>query len=229
MRVTTLKKPPRQKPVPAVEYDELVYRESLRALGLFAPVTLEEIQIAYRRRAKTYHPDRAAANGNADEATGQMERINLAHGYVVQHFQTFDRARNRSLRRAMAGEPPVRAWQEILLLPITAVYSLALLAAAGPAALLAGASGAPGALMTRPQRLALWAKEKWLLIGPHLLVMGSFVTLEVWGLGPGLLRWWLGLALLVMLASDIASRATGERNPLRQHRAMERLQAFVRG
>ncbi|MGH7562948.1 MAG: J domain-containing protein [Gemmatimonadota bacterium] len=229
MRVTALKKPPRPKPVPAAEYDELAYRESLRALGLFAPVTLEEIQTAYRRRAKIHHPDRAAANGNADEATLQMERINLAHGYVVQHFQVFDRARNRPLRRAMAGEPQVRVWQEILLLPITAVYSLALLAAAGPAAALAGASGTPGALMNRRQRMALWAKEKWLLIAPHLLVLGGFVALEVWGVGPGLLRWWLGLALLIMLASDVASRATGERNPLRQHRAMERLQSFVRG
>lgn len=224
-----LKNPSQQKPVPAVEYDEIVYRESLRVLGLFAPVTLAEIQAAYRRRAKIHHPDRAAANGNAGEATRQMERINLAHGYVVQHFPAFDRARNRPLRRAMAGQPPVRVWQEVLLLPITAVYLLALLAAAGPAAALAGASGPPGALMNRRQRMALWAKEKWLLIGPHLLVLASFVALEAWGEGPGFLRWWLGLALLVMLASDVASRATGERNPLRQHRAMERLRTFVRG
>ena len=229
MRVTVVKKPPRQKPAPVADYDELVYRESLRVLGLFAPVTLEEIQNASRRRAKTHHPDRAAANGNAEEATRLMERINLAHGYVVRHFPTFDRARNRPLRRAMAGEPPVRAWQEILLLPITAVYSLALLAAAGPAAALAGAWGPPGVLMSRSQRWAVWAREKWLVIGPHLLVLGAFLALEAWGLGPELLRWWLGLALLVMLASDVASRATGERNPLRQHRAMEFLQAFVRG
>lgn len=229
MRVPALRKFSQQKPVPAVEYDEIAYRESLRVLGLFAPVTLEEIQAAYRRRAKLHHPDRAAANGNAGEATRQMERINLAHGYVVQHYQTFDRTRNRPLRRTMAGEPPVRAWQEVLLLPITAVYSLALLAAAGPAVALTGASGRPGSLLNRRQRLALWAREKWLGVGPHALVLAAFLALEVWGLGPGLLRWWLGLALLIMLASDVASRATGERNPLRQHRAMERLQAFVRG
>lgn len=228
MRVPAVKKPAQKRPVPAVEYDEVVYRESLRALGLFAPVTLEEIQVAYRRRAKIHHPDRAAANGNVVEATRQMERINLAHRYVLQHFPVFDRARNRPLRRAMAGQPPVRAWQEILLLPITTVYFLAVLAAAGPAAALAGASGPPGALMSRRQRMALRMKEAWLVIAPHLLILGAFVALEVWGLGPGLLRWWLGLSLLVMLASDVASRATGERNPLRQHRAMERLQAFVR-
>jgi hypothetical protein len=227
MRVTPLKKQ-NNRPVPAAQYDEVVYRESLRVLGLFAPVTLDDINSAYRRRAKLHHPDRAVANGNAEDATRQMERINLAHGYVVQHFSTFDRARNRQLRRAMAGAP-VRAWQELILLPITAVYSLALLAAAGPAAALAGASGQPGGLMTRRQRWALIAREKWLQIGPHLLVLAAFVGLETWGLGPGLLRWWLGLALLVMAASDVASRATGERNPLRQHRAMERLRGFVGG
>lgn len=226
MRV--VKKPSQKRPVPGAEYDEVVYREALRVLGLFAPVTLEEIQAAYRRRAKLHHPDRAAANGNAADATRQMERINIAHGYVVQHFPVFDRSRNRPLRRAMAARPPVRAWQEIVLLPIMAVYLLALLAAAGPAAALAGASGPPGALMTRRQRMALWAREKWLLIAPHVLVLAGFVALEMWGLGPSLLRWWLGLSLLVMLASDVASRATGERNPLRQHRAMERLQVFVR-
>ena len=226
MRVVN--KSSQKRPVPGAEYDEIVYREALRVLGRFAPVTLEEIQAAYRRRAKVHHPDRAAANGNAAEATRQMERINIAHGYVVQHFPVFDRSRNRPLRRAMARQPQVRAWQEILLLPVMAVYLLALLAAAGPAAALAGASGPPGALMTRRQRMALWAKEKWLLIAPHMLVLAGFVALEGWALGPALLRWWLGLSLLVMLASDVASRATGERNPLRQHRAMERLQAFVR-
>ena len=123
-----------------MEYDEIRFREALRNLGLFAPVTLEEIQGAYRRRAKACHPDRVGVNGNAAEATRQMERINLAHGYVVQHFERFDRTRNRPLRRAMAGEPPVRVWQELLLLPVTAVYSLALLVAAGPATVLAGVS-----------------------------------------------------------------------------------------
>ena len=126
-------------------------------------------------------------------------------------------------------EPPVRAWAEILLLPVTAVYSLALLVAAGPAAALAGAAGARGALMTRRQRWAVGLREKWLQAGPHLVVVAAFAALEAGGVGPPAVRWWLGLSLLVMLASDLASRATGERNPLRQHRAMERLQAFVRG
>jgi hypothetical protein len=229
MRIDAVKKQPHSRPAPVSEYDELRFREALRALGLFAPVTMEEIQTAYRRRAKTYHPDRVALHGDAAEATRQMERINLAHGYVVEHFLTFDRSRNRALRRAMAGEPPVRAWQEILLLPVTAVYSLALLVAAGPAAALAGAAGARGALMTRRQRAAVWLREKWLQVGPHFVVVAAFAALETWGVGPPALRWWLGLSLLVMLASDVASRATGERNPLRQHRTMERLQAFVRG
>lgn len=224
-----MKKQPQSRPAPASEYDEVRFRESLRVLGLFAPVTMEEIQTAYRRRAKIYHPDRVALNADAGDATRQMERINLAHGYVVQHYETFDRTRNRALRRAMAGQPPVRPWMEILLLPVTAVYSLALLVAAGPAAALAGAAGARGSLMNRRQRAAMWLREKWLQAGPHFVVVAAFAALETWGVGPPALRWWLGLSLLVMLASDVASRATGERNPLRQHRAMERLQAFVRG
>lgn len=229
MRVDTLKKQPQSRPASASEYDEIRFREALRVLGLFAPVTMEEIQAAYRRRAKTCHPDRVALHGDAADATSQMERINLAHAYVAEHFDRFDRSRNRALRRAMAGEPPVRAWQEVLLLPVTAVYSLALLVAAGPAAALTGAAGARGALMTPRQRWAVWLREKWLLAGPHLVVMAAFAALETWGVGPPALRWWLGLSLLVMLASDVASGATGERNPLRQHRTMERLQAFVRG
>jgi len=224
-----VKKQPQSRPAPASEYDEVRFREALRVLGLFAPVSMEEIQSAYRRRAKTYHPDRVAMHGDAAGATRQMERINLAHAYVVEHYQTFDRSRNRALRRAIAGEPPVRAWQEILLLPITAVYSLALLVAAGPAAALAGAAGTRGALMTRRQRWVVWLREKWLQAGPHFVVVAAFAALETWGVGPPAVRWWLGLSLLVMLASDVASRATGERNPLRQHRTMERLQAFVRG
>ena len=224
-----MKKQQQSRPTSASQYDEIRFREALRDLGLFAPVTLEEIQGAYRRRAKTYHPDRVAVNGNAADATRQMERINLAHGYVVEHYERFDRTRNRALRRAMAGEAPVRAWQEVLLLPVTAVYSLALLVAAGPAAVLTGAAGARGALMNRRQRVAVWLREKWLQVGPHFVVVGAFAALETWGVGPPALRWWLGLSLLVMLASDVASRATGERNPLRQHRTMERLQAFVRG
>jgi hypothetical protein len=224
-----VKKQPQSRPAPASEYDEVRFREALRALGLFAPVTMGEIQTAYRQRAKTYHPDRFALHGDAADATRQMERINLAHGYVVEHYETFDRSRNRALRRAMAGQPPVRAWQEILLLPVTAVYSLALLVAAGPAAVLTGAAGAPGALMNRRQRWAVRLREKWLQAGPHLVVVAAFAALETWGVGPPAVRWWLGLSLLVMLASDVASRATGERNPLRQHRTMERLQAFVRG
>ena len=120
MRIKAVKKQPQSRPAPASEYDEVRFREALRVLGLFAPVTMEEIQTAYRRRAKTYHPDRVALHGDAAEATRQMERINLAHGYVVRHYQTFDRTRNRALRRAMAGEAPVRAWQEILLLPVIA-------------------------------------------------------------------------------------------------------------
>jgi hypothetical protein len=229
MRIDAVKKQPQSRPAPASEYDEVRFRESLRVLGLFAPVTMEEIQTAYRRRAKTYHPDRAALHGGVADATRQMERINLAHEYVVQHYETFDRSRNRALRRAIAGEPPVRAWQEVLLLPVTTVYSLALLVAAGPAAALAGAAGARGALMTRRQRWAVWLREKWLQAGPHFVVVSAFAALETWGVGPPAVRWWLGLSLLVMLASDVASRATGERNPLRQHRTMERLQAFVRG
>ena len=113
IRIDAVKKQPQSRPAPASEYDEVRFRESLRVLGLFAPVTMEEIQTAYRRRAKTYHPDRVAPHGDAGDATRQMERINLAHGYVVEHYQRFDRTRNRALRRAMAGEPPVRAWQEI--------------------------------------------------------------------------------------------------------------------
>lgn len=198
-------------------YDEVAYRDALRTLGLFAPVAIDDIQHAYRSRAKRMHPDRfsgnGAGNGEAEQATLRIQKLNLAHEYVVRHFRAFDKVQRRAWRR---GDAPPRVWQEILLAPVTLVYSMALLAAA-----------LPGAVLRLLRLNRVW--RAWLALGPHLVIVAAFIALESWRLGPPWIRWWIGIALLVMLAADLASRVTRESNPLRGHRAFGRLQALVSG
>jgi hypothetical protein len=218
-------------------YQEVTYRESLRTLGLFGPVALEDIHQAYRARAKMYHPDRLARNGNAEEATRRIQKLNAAHEYVVRHYPAFEKGSGRGRRRAAArrGDNAAAAdpWLEFLLAPVTILYSLALLVAALPAIMfvapfqaLARHIGGESGVVARWVRAV---RERWLAVGPHLAVLGAFLALERWQMGATWTRWWLGISLLVMVSAELASRMTGESNPLRTHRAVDRLHAFVRG
>jgi hypothetical protein len=224
------------------EYDEVTYREALRSLGLFAPVMLDDIH-----RAKQIHPDRFAANGGYDEATHRIQKLNAAHEYVIHFYAKFEKSQGRIARHHMppgqAG--PMNPLFEVVLFPIAAVYSLTTVLAAVPAALLerfsfdeedepaeenatdVNTSDVENDVADQQQDTTP-SREGWLVIGPHVMALVLFMLVEGSGIAPPLFNWWIGLSLLIMLSTDIASRVTGEDNPLRDHRAFGRVDAFVR-
>lgn len=216
-------------------YDEVTYRESLRALGLFAPVGLDDIQRAYRSRAKLVHPDRFAANGNLEEATRRLQALNAAHEYVLHHYPVFDRSQGRAWRRGTRPgdeEATAAPWQEWLLLPVTLLYGIATLIVAAPVMIVAVMVGRNLRARWHETRLAgtiapLW--EGWLVVGPHLLILAAFLSIDRIGVEFPRAKLWLGGSLLVMVSADVASRVTRDSNVLRMHRAIHRLHAFVRG
>jgi hypothetical protein len=229
------------------EYDEVMYREALRSLGLFAPVLLDDIHRAYRSRAKQIHPDRFAANGGYDEATHRIQKLNAAHEYVIHFYATFEKSQGRIARHHMppgqAG--PMNPLFEVILFPVAAVYSLTTVLAAVPAALLdrfsfedeedeedgpaeEKAADVDTGDAAQGQQDMTPSREGWLVVGPHVMALVLFMLVEGSGIAPPLFKWWVGLSLLIMLSTDIASRVTGEDNPLRDHRAFGRVEAFVR-
>ncbi|HUP01713.1 MAG TPA: J domain-containing protein [Gemmatimonadota bacterium] len=240
-------------------YDEVRYRESLRALGLFAPVVLDDIQQAYRSRAKQLHPDRFAMNGAAgrlmaEEATQRIQKLNVAHEYVVHHYREFDRSQGRRWRwrrtratkpspppgpRPRGGghgerlpSPPASPFVELLLSPITLLYSLALLIAALPGVAFAPVRALAHGLDEEPEDGRRWPAavwSRWIVLGPHFVTVAGFLALESTRVGPPWARWWLGVALLIMASTDLATRMTGESNPLRRHRLLARVQKLVGG
>lgn len=217
------------------EYDEVAYRETLRSLGLFAPVELNDINRTYRSRAKQVHPDRFASNGGAAEATDRITRLNASHEYLVRHFDEFAKSQRRVARRyrnhgEVGGIGPLA---EFVLLPVAAVYSVATLLAAIPTRL-AGWLGEREVdelvdVGCEPEEIELPALNAWVVVGPHVVALMLFLAVELVAVVPSFVRWWIGISLLVMLSTDIASRVTGETNPLRGHRAFHRVNAFVRG
>ena len=134
---------------------------------------------------------------------------------------------------------------EVLLLPIAAVYSLTTVLAAVPAALLDRFSVEDDEETVTPENVdpstgseesrgpdeqeeVPLSREGWLVVGPHVMALVLFMVVEGSGIAPPFFKWWVGLSLLIMLSTDIASRVTGEENPLRDHRAFDRVDAFVR-
>ncbi|MEQ9314278.1 MAG: DnaJ domain-containing protein [Henriciella sp.] len=76
--------PPPAPPPPAPPSPRQLY---LRTLGLSGTPDRKELRLAYRRLAKTYHPDRyaAAAHSDADRARAElrMRRINEAYDWLI--------------------------------------------------------------------------------------------------------------------------------------------------
>jgi hypothetical protein len=206
---------------------------------------LDDIHRAYRSRAKQIHPDRFAANGGYDEATHRIQKLNAAHEYVIHFYAKFEKSQGRIARHHMppgqAG--PMNPLFEVLLFPIAAVYSLTTVLAAVPAALLdrfsfeedeedepaeENANDVDTSDAANEQQDTTPSREGWLVVGPHVMALVLFMLMEGSGIAPPLFKWWIGLSLLIMLSTDIASRVTGEDNPLRDHRAFGRVDAFVR-
>lgn len=208
-------------------YDEVRFRDSLRALGLYPPIEIEDVHRAYRDRARRLHPDRFGTDGEREQATRKIQEINAARDYVMRHFRGFElmqKARYGSNGRSAAGRPEPRPWTVWALLPVTAPYAVATLLAAAPLVLVRAVAGSGRfrAWKARAGVAGTAAWRIWVALAPHLTVAaGIFAPI------PGALRLWAGLAALVMASADIATLVTGDANELRRHRPVARARTFA--
>jgi len=62
--------------------------EALEIMGLSAPITLDEIKIAYKKLAKQYHPD---VNRNDTDAEEKLKDINMAYTVLRLAYQKFEK------------------------------------------------------------------------------------------------------------------------------------------
>jgi len=65
--------------------------EALDIMGLCAPITLDEIKVAYKKLAKQYHPD---VNKNDSEAEEKLKDINMAYTVLRLAYQKFEEKMN---------------------------------------------------------------------------------------------------------------------------------------
>ncbi len=210
-------------------YDVVQYREALRVLGLFPPIAREDIQRAYRFRARQLHPDRFPEADQKDDATRRITRLNLARDYALRHYAGFDVYQERTFRERNGRHDgrDVASWQEWTLLPVTAVYAMAMVLAAMPILLIERLLDEERGERWREGRLTgagAFAWRAWLVLGPHV------VTAALFFLAGGLaFRLWFGVSFLVMASADMATLLTGATNTLRQHRTVTRLETLLRG
>jgi hypothetical protein len=205
----------------------MAYRHALQRLGLFPPIELDDIQRAYRLRAKLIHPDRFAMDEEARRAaTGRIQELNAARDYATLHYRWFDADQIRAYgRRDPDEEGRETTWREWAVLPITAVYALAMVLVAAPFLALASWIGAARRERWRASRWlrpALVAWRAWLFAGPHLATIAMFAVVE-----EPAVKVWFGVSLLVMLSADAATLMTGATNSLRSQRAILRLHQLV--
>jgi hypothetical protein len=208
-------------------YDELEYRGALQRLGLVPPIEQNDIHRAYRRRAMLMHPDRFAHDDVAREhATERIQELNAAKEYAMRNFRWFLADQLRSPRRnGSARSAQETTWQEWIALPVTAVYTLAMVFAAAPFLAVGSALGPARRAMWRASPLgrpAITVWRAWLFVGPHVVTAMMFVAVQ-----EPVVRVWFGLSFLVMLATDVASLITGATNSLRSQKAILRLHHIV--
>ncbi|MBW3660044.1 MAG: hypothetical protein KY397_00220 [Gemmatimonadetes bacterium] len=208
-------------------YDEVRYRDSLRALGLFPPIEIEDVHRAHRARARRIHPDRFETVEERARATRKIQEINAARDYLVRHFRGFElmqKARYRANGRGGGRAPVGRGWAEWALLPVTIVYAVATVAVAAPLIAAAAIVGSRRrrAWRARLGRLGVAAWRIWLGVAPHTAVLVLFIAP-----GPDILRAWAGLSALVMASADIATLLTGDANELRRHRPVARARSLA--
>jgi DnaJ family protein C protein 3 len=57
-------------------------------LGVVPDASLEEIRVSYRRKAREFHPDRAARNGlTAEEATRKFQQLQDAFDKLKEELE----------------------------------------------------------------------------------------------------------------------------------------------
>lgn len=208
-------------------YDETRFRDSLRALGLFPPVEIEDVKRAHRARASRLHPDRYETEDERREATRKIQEVNAARDYVLRHFRGFDliqNARYRSNGRTDGGRASTSRWLEWMLLPVTALYAAATLVVAAPLMVVAVVMGTDRRRAWR-ERLGRGGAVVWRIwvgLAPHAAVVALFL---IPGSDP--VRAWAGFAVLVMASADVATLVTGDANELRRHRPVARARSLA--
>lgn len=66
--------------------------EALEIMGLSAPITLDQIKIAYKSLAKQYHPDLNRDNPYAEE---KLKDINMAYTVLQLAYQKFEKVADK--------------------------------------------------------------------------------------------------------------------------------------
>ncbi|MHB8068901.1 MAG: J domain-containing protein [Desulfobaccales bacterium] len=66
----------------------MTLEEARELLGLDLKATRKEIRAAYRRAARSWHPDRAPA-GREEEYREKMQQVNAAHQRVIQFLEEY--------------------------------------------------------------------------------------------------------------------------------------------
>jgi hypothetical protein len=92
--------------MPRVPYDPAI--DYYKLLGVTAAASPEEIQAAYRRLAKEFHPD---LNAGSTSAAARMARVNVAKSVLLDPDTriSYDRARSARRPRAAAVSRPAAA------------------------------------------------------------------------------------------------------------------------
>ena len=208
-------------------YDEVAYREALQRIGIAPPVSPKSIRRAYKARAIRLHPDRFVDDDEAREkATAKLQEITAARDYALSHWRAFDLVQQRRMRTRRPAGPPKAGggWREWAMLPVTALYALATLAAAVP--FLPARAAMPAErrarYVGRPGLVLAW--RLWLVVAPHGLLLALCLSVPA----PAL-RAWLAMAMLVMVSADVATLVTGDVNELRRHRAVTRARTLAEG
>lgn len=66
----------------------MTVKEARELLGLGLKATRKEIRAAYRRAARSWHPDRAPQGAEA-EYRARMQQVNLAHQRLLQLLEDY--------------------------------------------------------------------------------------------------------------------------------------------
>jgi len=84
--------------------------EARKILGLGEMATLKEIQGAYRRLARRYHPD---LHGGSDHSQEAMKRLNWAHKLLEDYCRDYKYSfRQEDVLRTCSEEDYLRSWRE---------------------------------------------------------------------------------------------------------------------
>lgn len=202
------------RPTPATRrngFNVVTYLSALQTLGLTPPVDRDAIHRAFRDRAKRIHPDRFQDEDQKGVATRRIQEINTAHAYALHHWNGFELDRRWNGDRPLVNQLKVIPWKKWSVLPVTLVYGLTTIAAAGTARALAHLIGPERRTRWLDRRARAVLQKLWLLAAPHMATLVLFATVDRL-----VLKAWFGVSFLVMVSADVTTLVTGDRHTLRR-------------